>query len=189
MKTLKKSIIVKFIVSLSLFAFLLGLLYSIALKPDLSQYLKSFIESIGNVHINTILSNIGIICLIFILSHSMIGLPIPILYLFIETFSIGYTFGIFIVTYKLKGLLFYLIYFLLVKSVFLVLVILFIIVCTRSTLKIIASFKEKNKDQLYKTIKYSFIRLVLVLSISLINSTIIYFIGNKLVNLIVKWVL
>ncbi len=184
MKALKKNAVTKFVITLSIIGLISGLIYSVALKPDLSQYLKSFIKSIGNIRINTILSNIGIICLIFILSHSVIGLPIPILYLFIETFSIGYTFGIFIVTYKLKGLLFYLIYFLLVKSVFLVLVILFIIVCTRSTLKIITSFKEKNKDQLYKTIKYSFIRLAIVLSISLINSILIYFIANKILAII-----
>lgn len=184
MKTLKKSVVARFIVCLSLFGLILGIVYSITLKPDLSSYLKSFIESIANIRINTILSNIGIICLIFILSHSVIGLPIPILYLFLESFSIGYTFGIFIVTYKLKGLLFYLVYFLSVKGVFLALVILFIIICTKSALKIIDSYRAKNKDQLYKTIKYSFIRLAIVLGISLINSTLIYFIANKVLAII-----
>ncbi len=185
MKTIKKNAIVKFVVILSFIGFILGLVYNVLIKPDISSYLKSFIESIGNVRINTIASNFAVICLIFILSYSLIGLPIAVLYIFIETFSIGYTLGSFIVIYKLKGLIFYLLYFILVKLVFIVLVILFISICIKSVIKLVDSFKRKDKDQLYKTIKYSFIRLVFVLIISLVNSILIYLFANKLITLVV----
>ena len=184
MKRLKNNNIVKFVIFLSIIGFVLGLLYSTALKPDLSSYLTSFMKNVSTVHINTFLSNLGIITLIFVLSYSVIGLPLPIMYLFIESFSIGYTLGVFIVMYKLKGLLFYSVYFISVKLIYLILIVIFISVCIKATLKLIEAFKEKNKDQLYKTIKYSFIRLALVLLISLINSTLIYFLANKLVSLV-----
>lgn len=183
MKILKNNFVLKFVVTLFLVGLLIGLLTYINFKPDLSSYLSVFKDNLVDTHQNTFLLNIIFISGIFILSLSIIGLPVICFYLFYEGLAVGYTFGTFIVLYGIKGALFYLLYFLLIKGIYLILVIYFSTTSIKFIHRLITSIINKNNESLYNVIKYHFLRYIIILIITILNSCLIYFISGKIINL------
>ncbi len=183
MKILKNNFVLKFVVTLFLVGLLIGLLTYINFKPDLSPYLNVFKENLSNTHQNTFLLNIVFISGIFILSLSVIGLPIICFYIFYEGLATGYTFATFIVAYGIKGALFYLLYFLLIKVIYLVLIIYFSTMAIRFIHKLIISIINKKNELLYSVIKYHFLRYLIILVINIINSCFIYFFSNRIIGM------
>lgn len=184
MKLLKNNFLVKFVVTLFFIGVVVGLLFYFAYKPDLSGNLEVFKELITSTHQNTFLSSIVIISAIFVLSISVFGLPAIIFYIFYEGLSIGYTFATFIWVYHIKGGLFYLLFILTSKLVFVLLVMYFVIISVRYIKKFLDHFFSKNREELYKTIVFHFYRFVIVLGITIINSLLIFFFSNKILLLV-----
>ena len=184
MKFFKNNFAVKFIVTLFLISLILGFLFYLAYKPDLLSYIDDFKSLITTNHQNVFLLNLGIISLIFILSLSIIGVPGIIFYIFYEGFSIGYTFGVFLVTFKLKGMLFYFLFILISKFLYIILMLYFSIMCLRFTYKLIDIFITKKREELYKTITYHFYRFIIIVLILVVNSVVIYFGANSILKLI-----
>lgn len=185
MKKYHFSFLVKFTVSLLLIGVLIGVLFFYLYKPDLSVSIESFKELVSSTHQNTFLPSIVLISAIFILSLSIIGLPVVIFSIFYEGLSIGFTLGLFLYNYKFKGLLFYLLYLLSSKLVFITLLILFSIMSMRYIKKIIESFIAKKKENINHTIIYYFYGFITVLLVTLLNSTLVYFISNRLTCLFI----
>ena len=180
MKKFRKRFTVKVIVYLFLIGLLFGLLYYFSYKPDLNAYIDSFIKTIYSSNQNIILFNIGAVSALFLSSIIMVSMPLVYLYIFIEGFSIGYTLGLFIITKGLKGLLFYSLFFIICKFIYIIIIIYFTIMCTKYIENIIKYIKDKNKEYLYNSIINNFYRYIFVLIIVLLNSIFIYFYGNKL---------
>lgn len=183
MKILKNNFVLKFVVILFLVGLLIGLLTYINLKPDLSAYFNTFKDNLSNTHQNIFLLNLIVISAIFVLSISIIGLPVICFYIFYEGLAIGYTFGVFIVLYGIKGALFYLLYFLIVKFISILLILYFSFMSIRFIHKLIISIVNKKSDVLYNVIKYHFFRYIIIFIITLINSGFIYFFANRIVKL------
>lgn len=82
-----------------------------------TEYLASFLERIQNGQLdyvaalkNNLISNLGYILVIWLLGISVIGLPIIIIMYFSKAFILGFSIGTILFNYKLKGILFSLIY-------------------------------------------------------------------------------
>ncbi len=186
MKKLKNNFIVKVVVSLFIISVIIGLLTFLFYRPDLSLYFDEFIKEVSNSNQNVFLLNLGVLSLIFMASIIIIGVPVAYLYIFYEGFSIGFTIGVFVLTKGIKGLLFYLIFLFISKLIYIMIVLYFIIVSTRFSKNLIYYLIKKKRDDLFNSIILHFYRFLIVIIISLINSTLIYFFANKVLVLVLN---
>lgn len=185
MKFLKNNFIVKFVVTLFLVGIILGLLYNLAFKPDLGANLESFRELITSSHQNTFFSSIVAISMIFVLSISVIGLPVIAFYIFYEGMSIGFTLGAFIYFYHLKGALFYILFVLFSKVIYFAIFGYFTIISLRYIAKFLDTFIVKNREELYKTIVFHFYRFLCTLIAIIANSFLVYLLSNRILGLFI----
>lgn len=185
MKIFKNNFVVRFILVLFLFGISIGLLAYFSFHPDVLDYLNDFKSSIVLNHNNTFLISILIISSIFLLSLTVFGFPIVLAYLFYEGFSLGYTMGVFISYYGIKGFIFYLLFYVLIKLVLILLMFYFVFISIKFMYNLISSIINKDKERIYKYIYYHFIRYVIVLGIVLVNSSLIYFFSNRIISLFV----
>lgn len=183
MKKLKNNFTVKVVVSLLIISIIIGLLTFLFYKPDLSLYLDDFINKVSNTKQNVFLLNLSVLALIFIASIIIVGVPLMYMYLFYEGFSIGFTIGVFIYLKGIKGIMFYLLFLFVSKLIYIVLILYFIVVSTRFSKSLIYYLVKRRKDELYNSIILHFYRFLIVIIISLINSTLIYFFANKVLVL------
>lgn len=183
MKMLKNNKAVKFIVTLFLVGFVVGIITFITFKPEMGAYLSDFAKMVSTNHINSFLLNIGLISLVFVLSISLIGSPLIFVYLFYEGFSIGYTLMSFTITFGYKGFIFYLLYFIVVKLIFDICILYFCYMSIKFDYKVTYNLVNKKKDIVYKIFVNQLYRYIILLVVIVVNSTIMYFLGNKLISL------
>lgn len=183
MKYLKKNAILKFISVLFFIGFVSGLLLELAIHPDFSSYMGQFYTAVSSTRMNTFLLHGGLISAIFVLSVVIIGAPLIIFYIFYEGLATGYTLGAFITCYGLKGMAFYLFFFLIVKFVFLIVAFYFITISLRFTKKVMQALIQKNRENLSQILMKHFIRYAIVTIGVALNSLFIYFFGNKIISL------
>ncbi len=186
MKNIGKSFLVRFIGALFIISILIGILFFFTYKPNLGTPLNDFKNLIEVTRQNTFLSNIISISCIFILSASIIGAPVIILYIFYEGLSIGFTLSVFLFNYKVKGLIFYCLFFLVSKFLFTLITLYFAVLSIRFVIKVLDALVSKNKEEFYKTIVYQFYRFLIVLMVVLVNSAAIYFLSNKIILLFIN---
>ena len=130
MKFLKKNIVLKFVITLFIVGIIAGAIAFLSVRPDLSGYIEEFKEHLTTNN-NTFILYIGLTTLVFVLSASIIGLPILLFYLFYEGFATGYTLLTFFSLYQIQGILFYLIFFILTKLLYLIIIFYFSITAIR----------------------------------------------------------
>ena len=75
-----------------------------------SEFFSNYLENINKINyinsfVNSLISNIFVVMIIWLLSYSIIGLPIIILIFFYKSFIIGFSISGIIINYKIKGLL------------------------------------------------------------------------------------
>lgn len=82
-----------------------------------AEYLKSFFDNITNNKLdyiatlkNNFLSSFIFITSIFLLGISVIGVPIALIMYFAKSFTLGFTLSTIILNYKLKGIIYIIIY-------------------------------------------------------------------------------
>ena len=112
---------VLFSIIIILLGIITGSLFIVILKnPDKSlvvEYIQSYIENIKNNEINyleifknTIIINYIIVIVISIIGFTYFFFPVNIMLLFYKSFILGFSLSGFILTYKLKGLIFSIVY-------------------------------------------------------------------------------
>lgn len=136
-------------------------------KTLINNYLTNFINDVANNKIeyigilkNSLISNIGIVLIIWLLGISVIGVPIILFLYFSQIFSFGFGLASIILNYKIKGIILAIIY---TFPHYLVLIFILIIVTAYSmslSLKFISAIiKKKQLDFKIIFSKYLFILL------------------------------
>ena len=111
----------RFLIGISIIGFIFGCIFILIIsktdKTLVKDYIESFITNLnkGNFNYldifkNTMFNNLLFVLIIWLLGISVIGIPIDIFYYFLKNFVLGFTCVSFILTYKLKGCLFSIIY-------------------------------------------------------------------------------
>lgn len=183
MKFIRGLDIVKSVIILFFISFILGILYNTRLD-GLDAYITNFITNISTTNQNVFLINILIVSLIFVLTMSLIGLPIIFFYMFYESFSLGFTSSLFCRCLGFKGLLLYLSFIIVNKLIYILIIIYMTIMGSKCTYKSWYYIIHKEKENLYREVTNSFYRYIIILIIIIINAIFIYFFGNKIVNYI-----
>ena len=164
----------------------LGLIISLTLSNEIVNsiynYYLNYISSYNNHILSNIFYPIIIYIVIFILSITILGFFIPIFSLFIENISIGLIIGVLIRIKAFKGFLFGIIYFIITKFIYLIILIYIVISIYKFLSIFIESLHTKKECSIYKL--YSNILLKLLVSLVAVTSynLLNIFIAPKLIE-------
>lgn len=181
MKNIKENAIVRFVVALLIVGFITGLLFYLLYRPDVMNEIVEFKNLSG--HQNIYLHSIFLISAAFILSITVVGLPILAFILFYEGMSIGFTLAAFLSAYSFKGLLFYVLFSIVTKMILLTAFLYFVIVSISYVFKFLDGLISKNNEGIMRAIVKELYRFLIVLGVIILNATIVTLIGDKLIGL------
>ena len=163
-----------------------GILFLIFLNEASKELIflniNEYIQNINNYKINNIFMDIIILSSIIILSIFIIGIPISIFFVFFNGFSIGFIISSLSSIFGFKGLIYSIIHVIINKFIFLFFLYFLLLALYKITLILIKYWEKKkkiNKDELMHLFK----KIVLCLLIILIYDLVLYFFGNKIINL------
>ena len=188
MKRIKSSNVAKiFILTLIIIGILFGIIYFI-MQSDLNKNLIAekiigLENTIKNTHQNMILPHLIIIITLVFLSYSIIGMPLILFYLFYECTSLGFMLAAFYSTFKIKGILFGLLFILLSKLIFILCLIYISYIALKITKKLLRVLIFKENDSLYLHLKNLFLKLGITIGVTVAYDLFLYFFANKILTL------
>ena len=152
-----------------------------ATKEILFLNINEFLQNFSNMSINSGIIHLFMLSSLLILSVFLIGGPLVLFFMFYNGFSIGFIISSLTCIFGIKGILYGVIYVIISKLVYVVLLILFSVNLFKTVRCIIdlIVYKKSNKESIVIFIK----RSVVFIGMILLNDIILLFCGGKLVNL------
>ena len=171
-----------FVVIVIAIGILVGILYYQFLNQSMKDSVITTLKTYQSFNYNNTLKDLIVMSLLLITSFFVIGFPFGIFYLFYEGISLGFLLNIFYVTYKFKGIIYFLLHFLVNKLLILILLIFFIkriINISRYTIGYLV-YRHDNaiKEKIFNNFKKSLYTIMIVLVINII----LYFISPVIFN-------
>lgn len=175
-----------FISIILLIGIISGILFLIFLNEASKELIflniNEYIQNLNNYKINNIFMDTIILSSLLILSIFIIGIPLSIFFIFFNGFSIGFIISSLSSIFGFKGLIYSIIHIIINKLVFLFFLYFLFLAMYKIVLLLIKYWvhKEKiNKDEIIHLFK----KIILCLLIIIIYDLILYFLGNKIMNL------
>lgn len=175
-----------FISIILLIGIISGILFLIFLNEASKELIflniNEYIQNLNNYKINNIFMDTIILSSLLILSIFIIGIPLSIFFIFYNGFSIGFIISSLSSIFGFKGLIYSIIHIIINKFVFLFFLYFLFLAMYKIVLLLIKYWvhKEKiNKDEIIHLFK----KIILCLLIIIIYDLILYFFGNKIMNL------
>lgn len=170
--------IILFLFIIFLFGIISGVLFYY--KQD-AGVRKVIITNLGNVFgskvfdIKNIIYHLIFFAFLFISIFLFLGIPLALILIFVEGIALGFIIPIIFYIYKIKAILYFIVYFLFIKLLYLsLLYLIFICIC---------KFSE-NYFSYFKTNKITFLRdlkrIIILGGFILINDLVVYFGLNKI---------
>lgn len=175
--------IIKFLVMLFITSILVGIYLYLSkeklIKESINTELIKMINNLDITRQNNILNHLLIMIIISVLSLTIIGLPVILIYFLYEGVSIGFLLSSFINYSPIKGMLFGTIFIIISKIIYIAILIYLL----TNTLKYTKSFLKRLKMAKNELIINQVIKILFCITITLINDIILYFIGNKIITI------
>lgn len=175
--------IIKFLVMLFITSILVGIYLYLSkeklIKESINTELIKMINNLDITRQNNILNHLLIMIVLSVLSLTIIGLPIILIYFLYEGVSIGFLLSSFINYSPIKGMLFGTIFIIISKIIYITILIYLL----TNTLKYTKSFLKRLKMTKNELIINQVIKILFCITITLINDIILYFIGNKIITI------
>ncbi len=150
-----------------------------ASKEIIFSNINNYLQDMNPV--NGILYHVLILSSLLISSFLIIGIPLSIFFLFYNGFSVGFIIASLTNIFSTKGLIYGIIYVLITKGLFILLLLLFI----KSLIKISGIILDKviNKKNIKERIYYLIIRCIVIIGIILLIDILLYFFGVTILNI------
>lgn len=175
--------IIKFLLILFITSILVGIYLYLSKEKLIRESINTeLIKMINNLDItrqNNILNHLLIMIVLSVLSLTIIGLPIILIYFLYEGVSIGFLLSSFINYSPIKGMLFGTIFIIISKIIYITILIYLL----TNTLKYTKNFLKRLKTTKNELIINQVIKISFCTTITLINDIILYFIGNKIITI------
>ncbi|MCI6764151.1 stage II sporulation protein M [bacterium] len=175
--------IIKFLLMLFITSILVGIYLYLSKEKLIRESINTeLIKMINNLDItrqNNILNHLLIMIVLSVLSLTIIGLPIILIYFLYEGVSIGFLLSSFINYSPIKGMLFGTIFIIISKIIYITILIYLL----TNTLKYTKNFLKRLKMAKNELIINQVIKISFCTTITLINDIILYFIGNKIITI------
>lgn len=173
----------KFLYIIFFISLLLGIIIYLncdtSIKNNIDLKLANIISNLNNIHQNQIIIHLFFISLIIILSCYIVGfIPLVIYYIY-EATSIGFLLSSLLHYYKLKGLYYFIIIFIVNKFIYIIL-LSYIFYLTYKYIRIYI----KNNYKITSLNNY-LLRSSITMLLIMINDIILYFYGNKLIDIFI----
>ena len=182
----KKKYLLKFVTLLFILGLITGFIINQTNETNYMPYINDFLTKANNYNNTLVFHNTFLIIITFVLALSIIGIIFIYCLYFFEAFSIGFTLSLFIKYYKIKGFIFYLLYFLIFKLLFILLFTYFLIMSTKFSHKFLDSLIKNNNIGLTRYIKNHFLRFIMVLLIVLVYSLLIGYFSIKITTFLLS---
>lgn len=162
---------------------IVGIVFVISLDESTKEILflniNDYLQSKSNI--GGILEHLILLSILLVLSILLIGGPLIIFFIFYNGFSLGFIISTLTYIFGIKGMLYGIIYSLITKFIFIIILIIFSVNLFKITKLVVDSivYKKCCKDSMYVFLKRSIIFIVLVL----VNDIVLYFGGIKLLNI------
>lgn len=171
-----------FIFILFLFGFITGILFYFKQEASVKETITLSLTNLFQNNIFTI-KNIfyHFVVLIVICStlFCFVGFPLLVIYIFFEGITIGFILPIFFALFKINAIGYFLLYFVLVKFLFVFLLFLLFVKAFHYLKKYVYCLKRKSYDFI-KNMKY----IVVLIFMILINDLFVYFVSNRILILL-----
>lgn len=143
--------------------------------------INDMIQNYGGFKINNIITHLVILSSLSVLSLFIIGAPLIIFFAFYNGFSIGFIISSLTGIFGIKGMLYGIIYVIITKGIFLVMLLVFSVTLFKIIKNIMEKiiYKNKGKDLIVVLFK----KVLLCIVIILIFDVIMYFFGSGLINI------
>lgn len=175
--------IIKFLLMLFITSILVGIYLYLSKEKLIRESINTeLIKMINNLDItrqNNILNHLLIMIVLSVLSLTIIGLPIILIYFLYEGVSIGFLLSSFINYSPIKGMLFGTIFIIISKIIYITILIYLL----TNTLKYAKNFLKRLKMAKNELIINQVLKISFCTTITLINDIILYFIGNKIITI------
>ena len=175
--------IIRFLLMLFITSILVGIYLYLSKEKLIRESINTeLIKMINNLDItrqNNILNHLLIMIVLSVLSLTIIGLPIILIYFLYEGVSIGFLLSSFINYSPIKGMLFGTIFIIISKIIYITILIYLL----TNTLKYTKNFLKRLKTAKNELIINQVIKISFCTTITLINDIILYFIGNKIITI------
>ena len=175
--------IIKFLLMIFITSILVGIYLYLSKEKLIRESINTeLIKMINNLDItrqNNILNHLLIMIVLSVLSLTIIGLPIILIYFLYEGVSIGFLLSSFINYSPIKGMLFGTIFIIISKIIYITILIYLL----TNTLKYTKNFLKRLKMAKNELIINQVIKISFCTTITLINDIILYFIGNKIITI------
>ena len=187
-KKLKKNRILKIFVTCFMIGVLIALIYFKNISKDNLKYIinniknSDFILSINN---NNLIDHLKLISISSLFSLILIGLPIFIGILISEGFNIFIRILFMYKTYKIKGIIYSLIY-LLINNGLYIIILYFILNKIIKIVSYLFKYKLKNEPINYNKIYIYLKKIIYLIIINFIYDYLLYLYGNNLLNILKK---
>ncbi len=166
-----------FVIAIIAIGILAGIIYFHFLDEDTLNNLLTTLNNYNVIKYNGILKYLTIMSLLLISSFFVIGIPFSLFYLFYESLSFGFLINAFYMAFKIKGLLYILIYLMVNKLLVFILLIIFVKKCIRIGRLMIGMFIYRKDNLIKEKIMHNFkSNLYIILYVFIIN-IILYFLS------------
>lgn len=172
----KRSIL--FLSGLSLIGLIAGSLFiTFISKSDqalVQAYIENFMESVQMNKLNyldaiknTLVSNFSFTSLIWLLGISIIGIPIILFMYFTKSFMIGFSVSTFILKYKLKGVLYAIVYIFPHHLINLIVYTLLMVYAMKFSYYLLSAILKKKTIH-FKSLMNPYLRILMIVAIALL---------------------
>lgn len=183
----RNSKVVKFVVTLIIIGLLSGIILYLNLNTETKESIINTITELNNnlslSKQNNIIYHLLIISIFILLSLTIILYPLTYFYLFYEVLSFGFVLALYTRLNGIGGLLYSVIYFILNKALFLLILIYLNIVSFKLIKRILNSILKKDNISVRELYQNFFLKIIISGGAMLIFDVIIYFLGNKILSL------
>lgn len=183
LKNNSSTFLIKFLFGLLVIGFLFGIYIFLNLDASVKEGIISSLSNIKETFTepqNFILNHIITLCVLFVLSLSVFGNLLVLLYNFYEIASLGFFIASMIKYKGFSGLLFGTGVFICNKLVWLLIIAYLCIISVTYSISFIQKLHADKSMIIIKHVK----RLSIILGITIVNEILIYFLSNKILTLL-----
>lgn len=182
----RNSKVIKFILTLVVIGLILGIVLYFNLSKEtkdiISNSLINLNDNIKETKQNNIIFHLFIIFIFIMSSLTILLYPLTFFYLLYEVISYGFILAYYISNFKLGGLVYSIIYFILNKALFMLVLIYLSLISFNICKKIINSIRNKDNISVKELYQNYFLKIIVCVAFILIIDILVYFFGNKILN-------
>ena len=165
---------------LFMIGFATGIFLGVSHLEEIKPYVFSFASS--SIHVpNLLFVHLGMLCVGFLFSCILIGIPFLFCIFFYEALSFGFLFSLMSILFFLKGSVYAILYFLIFKAFFVLVLFVFSIKCIKIP-EILFKLKNGDSNRLQE-VKRLCLSCVILFTLQFVYDSFLFLFGNHFLSL------